>query len=87
MKDLYKIIKNPISTEKAVRLMERENKLLFIVDGKATKIDIKNAVEKMFNVKVMSVNTLNDVNGRKKAYVKLSIENPAIDIATELGLM
>ncbi|MBU2639541.1 MAG: 50S ribosomal protein L23 [Nanoarchaeota archaeon] len=87
MKDLYKTIKNPISTEKAVRLMEKENKLLFIVDVKSTKLDIKNAVEKLFNVKVVSVNTLNDANGRKKAYVRLSVENPAIDIATELGLM
>mgnify|MGYP001617309960 CR=1 FL=1 len=83
----YKIIKNPISTEKIVRLMEKENKLLFIVDKKARKNEIKEAVKKLFNVKVVSVNTLNDVNGRKKAYVKLSNENPAIDIATELGLM
>jgi large subunit ribosomal protein L23 len=87
MNDIYNSIKNPLSTEKAVRLMESENKLLFIVDKKADKIEIKASIEKLFNVKVVKVNTLNDVKGRKKAYVKLSNETPAIDVATELGLM
>ncbi|MAG52920.1 MAG: 50S ribosomal protein L23 [Nanoarchaeota archaeon] len=85
--DPYKIIKNPLSTEKAVRLMESDNKLLFVVDVKAKKNEIKEAIEKLFGVKVVKVNTLNDVKGRKKAYVKLSHETPAIDVATELGLM
>ena len=85
--DPFKVVKNPLSTEKAVRLMESENKLLFVVDKKAKKIEIKDAVEKMFSVKVTKVNTLHDTKGRKKAYVKLSNETPAIDVATELGLM
>ena len=83
----YTVIKNPLSTEKAVRLMESENKLLFVVDRKAKKSDIKEAIEKLFGVKVVKVNTLHDINGRKKAYVKLSNETPAIDVATVLGLM
>lgn len=83
----FKVIKNPLSTEKSVRLMERENKLLFVVDKKADKWDIKEAVEKLFKVKVEKVTTLNDMDGKKKAYVKLSAETPAIDVATELGLM
>ena len=41
--DIYKIIKHPLSTEKAIRLMENENKLLFVVDKKATKKDVKEA--------------------------------------------
>ncbi|MCX8147185.1 MAG: 50S ribosomal protein L23 [Candidatus Woesearchaeota archaeon] len=84
--ELFEVIKYPLSTEKAVRLMESENKLTFVVDMKATKNDIKNAVEKAFNVKVLKVNTM-IVKGRKKAYIKLSPENPAIDIATQFGLM
>jgi ribosomal protein uL23 len=87
MKDPYHVVKNPLSTEKAVRLMESENKLLFIVDKKSNKTEIKESVEKMFGVKVDKINVLNDVKGRKKAYVKLSSESPAIDLATELGLM
>ncbi len=87
MKDPYKIIKHPLITEKAVRIMESENKLVFIVDIKAKKSEIKEAAEKIFKIKVQRVNTLIDPNGRKKAYLKLSQDTPAIDVATELGLM
>jgi large subunit ribosomal protein L23 len=80
-------IKYPISTEKAVRLMELDNKLVFIVERKATKQDIKKDIEKSFKVKVVKVNTLITPLGQKKAYVKLSKETPAIDVATKLGLM
>jgi large subunit ribosomal protein L23 len=82
-----KIIKYPLATEKAVRLMEIENKLVFIVDKKAKKKEIKEVFEKEFKVKVIKVNTLFDTKGRKKAYISLSPETPAIDVATQLGLM
>ena len=85
--DQYKIIKYPASTEKGIRLMESENKLLFIVELKATKRDIKQAIEKMFKSKVTKVNTLRSPDGKKRAYVQFSPETPAIDIATKLGLM
>ncbi|HHE36631.1 MAG TPA: 50S ribosomal protein L23 [Candidatus Woesearchaeota archaeon] len=81
------IIKHPLSTEKAIRLMESENKLVFIVDNKANKQEIKKAIEERFDVKVVQVRTINDPKGRKKAYVKFSAETPAIDLATRLGLM
>ena len=81
------IIKHPIQTEKAVRLMESDNKLTLIVDLKAKKQEIKKAVEELFQVKVVKVNTLITIDGEKKAYVKLSKETPAIDVATKLGLM
>ncbi len=84
---MYEIIKNPLSTEKGIRLMESENKLLFVVDRKANKKDIKEAVEKMFKAKVEKVNTLIAPDGKKRAYVKFSAETPAIDIATQLGMM
>lgn len=87
MKDIYTTVKHPVSTEKALRLMESENKLVFIVDLDATKKDIKNAVEKLFNVTVVKVNTLITIKGTKKAYVRLSPEHPAIDVATKLGLV
>lgn len=87
MKDPYTILKYPLSTEKIVRLMERENKLLFVVDMKAKKEDIKKAVEQAFEVKVDSVNTYLSNKGQKRAYVKLNKQNPAIDIMTRLGLM
>ena len=81
------IIKHPLQTEKAVRLMESDNKLTLIVDLKADKHEIKKAVEESFNVKVVKVNTLITSTGKKKAYVKLAKETPAIDVATRLGLV
>ena len=83
----YHIILNPLTTEKAVRLMETENKLLFKVAIKSKKPEIKKAIEELFKVKVVKVTTLHTPKGEKRAYVKLSNENPAIDIATDLGLM
>ena len=83
--DPYKIIKNPISTEKAVRLMEAENKLMFSIDRTANKLAVKKAVEALFKVKVIAVNTVNTAKGEKRAYV--TIEGRASDVATQLGLM
>lgn len=83
----YRIIKYPLSTEKSIRLMESENRLAFVVDKKAKKPDIRKAVEDIFKVKVVKVNTYVDVKGKKRAYVKFSEETPAIDIATQMGLM
>ena len=85
--DQYNIIKYPLSTEKSIRLMESENKLIFVVDKKSTKKEIKKAIEEMFKVEVDGVNTFVSAEGEKKAYVKFSAKNPAIDIATQMGLM
>ena len=87
MKDPYDIIDYPISTEKSVRQMEMENCLIFIVKDKATKSEIKWAIEKAFNAKVAKVRTLKTMDGRKKAYIKLKPETPASEITTALGLV
>ena len=84
--DPHKIIKYPLSTEKSIRLMESQNKLIFVVDIDADKKMIKSAIEEMFKAKVDDVRT-HIQNGEKRAYVKFSNESPAIDIATQLGLM
>ena len=85
--DPYKIIKYPLATEKAVRLMETENKLVFVVNSKSTKPQIKNAIEEAFKVKVLKVNTTNTIKGKKKAYISLAMDSPAMDVATQLGLI
>ncbi|HHZ19406.1 MAG TPA: 50S ribosomal protein L23 [Firmicutes bacterium] len=56
--DYNTIIKRPLVTEKSTALME-QNKYCFVVDPRANKNQIKEAVEKMFNVKVKDVNTAN----------------------------
>ena len=86
-KDQASIVKYPLSTEKSLRLMESENTLIFVVSEHATKQEIKHAIETLFTVKVIAVNTLTDPKGRKRAYVTFSAETPAIDIATNMGLM
>lgn len=87
MKDPYSIIKYLLTTEKNVKLIQADNKLIFIVDRKAKKQEIKKAIEEMFKVKVIKINTTILPSGEKKAYAKLSLENPAMDIVTQLGLM
>ena len=67
--------------------MEAQNTLLFSVDKKSTKADVKKAMEQLFKVKVVKVRTLINQKGEKRAYVKLAKENLAIDIATQLGMM
>ena len=76
----------PITTEKAVKLIELENTLLFQVDNKDKKPEIKKRFEAMFKVKVIKVNVFSRGN-KKYAYIKLNKENPAIDVATKLGLI
>ncbi len=61
--DKYQIVKRPIVTEKSTKLSE-ENKYTFEVDKKANKIQIKEAIEAIFDVKVKNVNVM---NGKPKA--------------------
>ena len=63
--DLYLVIKRPLVTEKTTIARDEDNKYFFEVDRRATKIDIRSAIEKIFNVKVVEVNTFN-MKGKKK---------------------
>ncbi len=76
----------PITTEKAVKLIDIENTLLFATDRHATKPEIKKEVEQIFNVKVADIRTFIK-NNEKYAYVKLTKQYPAIDVATKLGVI
>lgn len=81
------VIKRIVITQDAVSLIEKENKLTFIVDLRATKADVKRAVEELYGVKVERVNTMITPRGEKKAYVKLKQEYKAADLAVELGIL
>lgn len=85
--DPYKILRYPYLTEKSISLVEKENKIVFIVDRRATKKQIKEAFEKLFEVKVEKVNTEITLKGEKKAYIKLKPEYKAIDVAMKLGMV
>ena len=74
-------------SEKALQLIEEQNTLTLIVRREATKHQIKKAVEEIYGVKVEKVRTLITPRGEKKAYVKLSKEHKASELATRLGLI
>lgn len=80
------MILKPITSEKIVKMMVKENKLLFSTDRKSTKNEIKKEFETTFNVKVEKINTL--LRGNKKyVYIKLDKSVKVDDIATKLGLL
>ncbi|MFA6888707.1 MAG: 50S ribosomal protein L23 [Candidatus Woesearchaeota archaeon] len=81
------IIQFPLATEKAIRMIESDNTMTFEVTRKAKKPEIKKAVEVLYKVKVAKVNTSITPQGKKRAYVRLTAETPAIDVATQLGLI
>jgi large subunit ribosomal protein L23 len=85
--DAYEVILYPMMTEVSSRLIEKENKLVFIVNLKATKTDIKQAVEELYEVEVEKVNLLITPKGEKKAFVKLRPEYKATDVAIKLGIL
>jgi len=76
----------PLITEKAIMSIEAKNTLIFEVDRKVKKADIKKQIETLFKVKIDNINTLIRKN-KKYAYIKLNEKNPAIDIATKLGMI
>lgn len=86
MKGPHEIIVHPKVTEKAVRLIEEENKLVFIVSSDANKREIRQAVETLFDVEVDKVNTQITPKAEKRAFVKLSPEYNADEIAARLGV-
>lgn len=83
----WNILTYPHLTEKSMNLVERNNVLVFIVSMKATKAQVKEAVEKGFGARVVSVNIEITRKNQKKAYVRLAEGVLASDIATRLGMI
>ncbi|MBI3190562.1 50S ribosomal protein L23 [archaeon] len=85
--DPYDVLKFVLMTEKAVRMVELQNKLVFVVDRKADKPTIRLAAEAAFNSKITGVETMIDQSGRKKAFVKFEKPGEAGEIAIRLGII
>jgi large subunit ribosomal protein L23 len=81
------VVRYPLLSEDAVTLLESENKITFIVDTRSDKHDIKRAIEELYEVKVEQVRTLITPEGEKKAFVKLSPDFKAADLAVRLGIL
>jgi len=85
--DPQKVILYPVMTEVTSRLIEAENKLVFVASLNAGKEDIKRAVEELYQVKVREVNLAVTRKGKKKAFVRLEPEYSAADVAIKLGIL
>jgi len=85
-KDILSIILYPVVTEKVLNNMEKNNELEFVVRRDANKIEIKKAVEKLLDVKVVKVRTRIDKHG-KRAVVKLHPDYSASEAASRLGVI
>ena len=84
---VWSILNYPSLSEKSIVNVERNNKLVFYVQNRATKADVKKAIQDAFNVKVTKVNVAMTRKGKKKAYITLSADTPALDVATRLGML
>jgi large subunit ribosomal protein L23Ae len=85
--DKYAIIKHPLTTESAMKKIEDTNTLVFIVDIRANKPQIKTAVKSLYDIDVAKVNTLIRPDGQKKAYVRLAPDYDALDVANKIGII
>jgi len=85
--DPYRVIVNPLNTETAMKKIEENNTLVFIVDLKSNKRQIKQAVKTLYDVQAAKINTLIRPDGSKKAYVRLTSEVDALDIANKIGFI
>ncbi|XP_043273830.1 60S ribosomal protein L23a [Venturia canescens] len=85
--DAVNIIKFPLTTEAAMKKIEDNNTLVFIVHTRANKYHIKASVKKLYDIDVAKVNTLIRPDGKKKAYVRLARDYDALDVANKIGII
>lgn len=85
--DQYSILRYPLTTEAAMTKIEGNNTLVFIVDIQANKHQIKDAVKKLYDIKAVKVNTLIRPDGKKKAFVRLSPDHEAVEVANKIGII
>lgn len=69
-----------------MKKVEDHNTIVFVVDKRANKPKIKDAVAKMYDIKVRKVNTLIRPDGQKKAYVRLTQDYDALEVANKIGI-
>nr|XP_018903244.1 PREDICTED: uncharacterized protein LOC109034496 [Bemisia tabaci] len=85
--DHFNTIRYPLTTEAAMKKIEDNNTLVFIVHLKANKHHIKTAVKKLYDIKISKVNTMIRPDGKKKAYVRLAPDYDALDVANKIGII
>jgi large subunit ribosomal protein L23 len=86
LEDARSVLIQPYITEKTFNMIEKENKVIFIVREKSTKQLIREAMSVLYDVEVIDINTARTIRG-KKAAVRFRDPNGARDLATTLGLV
>ncbi|KAG5914931.1 hypothetical protein E4U42_000232 [Claviceps africana] len=79
--DAHRVVVHPLNTESAMKKMEEHNTLVFIVDVRANKAQIKNSLKQLYDIDCVKINTLIRPDGSKKAYCRLTPDVDALDIA------
>ena len=85
--DKFRVLRQPLTTESAMKKIEEINTLVFLCDVRATKRQIREAVNSMYEVKCSKVNTLIRPDGQKKAYCHLTSDYDALDVANRIGVI
>merc|ERR1712046_86740 len=85
--DKYSMIRFPLTTESAMKKIEENNTLVFIVDVRASKLQIKQAIKELYEIDTQKINTLIRPDGQKKAYVRLTQDFDALDVANKIGII
>eukprot|EP00126_Sphaerothecum_destruens_P013563 Sdes_comp23219_c0_seq1m21510 len=84
--DQFQIVRYPLATESAMRKIEDFNTLVFVVDKRASKPQIKAAVKRLYDIECEKVNTLIRPDGNKKAYIRLTADYDALDVANKVRI-
>ena len=85
--DAFAIVKYPLTTESAMKKIEEHNTLVFIVDTRANKKQIKDAVSRLYDIQTKKINTLIRPDGLKKAFIRLQPDYDALDVANKIGVI
>ncbi|GBF98535.1 60S ribosomal protein L23A [Raphidocelis subcapitata] len=85
--DHHAVLKCPLTTESAMKKIEDNNTLVFLVDVRANKRQIRAAVQRMYDIQTKKINTLIRPDGQKKAYVRLTPDYDALDVANKIGII
>ncbi|KAG9391654.1 Ribosomal protein L25/L23 [Carpediemonas membranifera] len=85
--DKFNILRFPVTTEAAMKMVEDENTIVFLVDRRANKGAIAQAFKSCYEISPARVNTLIKPDGSKKAFVRIPAGTAAVDVASKVGLL
>ncbi|KDN52464.1 hypothetical protein K437DRAFT_254245 [Tilletiaria anomala UBC 951] len=85
--DAFQTLLYPLNTESAMKKIEEINTLVFIVDRRANKRQIKEALKKVYDVDAEKINTLIRPDGKKKAFIRLHKDQDALDVSNRIGFI